>query len=38
VRLEIVRVEYDPGRWIDGIKASGLPDDFAEYLEVGGAG
>lgn len=37
VQPEIVRVEYDIERSMDGIRQSDLPDDFAEYLEVGGA-
>lgn len=34
---EIVRVEYDIGRAMQGIRKSELPDYFAEYLEAGGA-
>ena len=36
VRVEIVRVEYDVERAARGIRESDLPDDFAEYLRVGG--
>jgi predicted phosphodiesterase len=36
VAVEFVRVEYDVERAMDGIRASGLPDDFAEYLRAGG--
>ena len=36
VQVEIVRVEYDLERAMDGIRKSNLPDDFAEYLRVGG--
>lgn len=35
-RVELVRVEYDLQRAMDGILASGLPADFAEYLRTGG--
>ncbi|HEV2146561.1 MAG TPA: metallophosphoesterase family protein [Longimicrobiaceae bacterium] len=35
-RVELVRVEYDLERAMQGIRASGLPDDFAEYLRTGG--
>jgi predicted phosphodiesterase len=31
-----VRVEYDLARAMDGIRASGLPDEFAEHLATGG--
>ena len=31
-----VRVDYDLARAMDGIRASTLPDDFAEYLRTGG--
>jgi predicted phosphodiesterase len=34
--VEFVRVEYDLGRALAGIRASDLPDDFAEYLRTGG--
>jgi len=33
---EFVRVEYDVARAMDAIRASELPDDFAEYLRTGG--
>ena len=33
--VEFVRVEYDLGRALAGIRASDLPDDFAEYLRTG---
>ncbi|HKH84068.1 MAG TPA: metallophosphoesterase family protein [Gemmatimonadales bacterium] len=36
VSVEFVRVEYDLERAMRGIKESELPDDFAEYLRVGG--
>jgi diadenosine tetraphosphatase ApaH/serine/threonine PP2A family protein phosphatase len=36
VVVEFMRVEYDIGRAMDGIRASELPDDFAEYLRTGG--
>lgn len=35
-RTELVRVEYDVARAMDAIRASELPDDFAEYLRTGG--
>jgi predicted phosphodiesterase len=35
-KLEFVRVEYDLERAMDGIRQSGLPDDFVEYLRTGG--
>ena len=34
--VEMVRVEYDLERAMDGIRKSELPDDFAEYLRTGG--
>ncbi|HEX2189318.1 MAG TPA: metallophosphoesterase family protein [Longimicrobiaceae bacterium] len=34
--VEVVRVEYDLERAMDGIRRSSLPDDFAEYLRTGG--
>jgi diadenosine tetraphosphatase ApaH/serine/threonine PP2A family protein phosphatase len=34
--VEFVRVEYDLERAMEGIRASELPDDFAEYLRSGG--
>lgn len=36
VEVEFARVEYDVARAAAGIRDSGLPDDFAEYLETGG--
>jgi predicted phosphodiesterase len=36
VRVENLRVEYDVERAMQGIRESGLPDDFAEYLRSGG--
>jgi predicted phosphodiesterase len=36
VEAELVRVEYDLERAMDGIRRSDLPDDFAEYLRTGG--
>lgn len=33
---EFVRVEYDVAATMDAIRASELPDDFAEYLRTGG--
>jgi predicted phosphodiesterase len=35
--VEFVRVEYDVARAAGAIRASTLPDDFATYLETGGA-
>jgi predicted phosphodiesterase len=35
-RVEFVRVEYDLGEAMRGIRESTLPDDFAEYLRTGG--
>lgn len=37
VGIVIVRVEYDVQRAMAAIRASGLPDDFAEILRTGGA-
>lgn len=34
--VELVRVEYDVERAMEGIRSSDLPDDFAEYLRTGG--
>jgi predicted phosphodiesterase len=34
--VEFVRVEYDVERAMEGVRASDLPDDFAEYLRTGG--
>lgn len=36
VTVEFVRVEYDVAAAASAIRASTLPDDFAEYLETGG--
>lgn len=36
VGVEFVRVEYDLERAMAGIRASSLPDDFADYLATGG--
>ena len=36
VTVDFVRVEYDLERATSAIRASDLPDDFAEYLETGG--
>jgi hypothetical protein len=36
VNIEFVRVEYDLERVARAIRASDLPDDFADYLETGG--
>ena len=35
-RAELVRVEYDLDRAVQGVRASDLPDDFAEHLRTGG--
>jgi predicted phosphodiesterase len=35
--VEFIRVEYDLARAIEGIRASTLPHEFAEYLETGGS-
>ena len=35
-RVDFVRVEYDIEETMAAIRASGLPDDFAEYLAAGG--
>lgn len=34
--VEVVRVEYDLEKAMEGIRSSDLPDDFAEYLRTGG--
>lgn len=34
--VEVVRVEYDLERAMEAVRASDLPDDFAEYLATGG--
>ncbi|HEX8673813.1 MAG TPA: hypothetical protein VF710_18090 [Longimicrobium sp.] len=36
VRAEFIRVEYDLERAMDGVRRSDLPDEFAEYLHMGG--
>jgi len=36
VRLEFVRVEYDLDATVQAIRASDLPNEFAEYLTAGG--
>ncbi|MBA4157760.1 MAG: metallophosphoesterase family protein [Gemmatimonadetes bacterium] len=36
VSVEFIRVEYDVERAMEGVRASELPDDFAEYLRTGG--
>jgi diadenosine tetraphosphatase ApaH/serine/threonine PP2A family protein phosphatase len=36
VQVEVIRVEYDLERAMTAIRKSDLPDDFAEYLRVGG--
>lgn len=36
LRVDFVRVEYDLERAAAAIRTSGLPDDFADYLESGG--
>jgi predicted phosphodiesterase len=36
VSVEVVRVDYDLARATSAIRASELPDDFAEHLETGG--
>jgi predicted phosphodiesterase len=35
-KVDFVRVEYDIARTVDAIRASELPDDFADYLLNGG--
>jgi predicted phosphodiesterase len=37
VSVEFRRVEYDLDRAMSGIRASGLPEEFAEHLRAGGA-
>jgi diadenosine tetraphosphatase ApaH/serine/threonine PP2A family protein phosphatase len=37
VDVEVVRVEYDVERTMEGIRRSGLPDDFADQLRRGGS-
>ena len=36
VQVEFVRVEYDIERAVAGVRAAGLPEDFAEFLQTGG--
>jgi predicted phosphodiesterase len=36
VRTEVVRVAYDVARAAEAIRASELPDDFADYLITAG--
>ena len=36
VRSEVIRVEYDLERAMRGIRDSGLPGEFADYLKTGG--
>ena len=36
LHAEVVRVAYDVGRAAGAIRASDLPDDFADYLTTGG--
>ena len=36
VESEMIRVEYDVSRAIDAIRASDLPNEFADYLAAGG--
>ncbi|HWK88485.1 MAG TPA: metallophosphoesterase family protein, partial [Longimicrobium sp.] len=38
VDVDFIRVEYDLERAMEGIRASDLPDEFAEYLRTGGPG
>jgi hypothetical protein len=35
-QIQFIRVEYDVRKAAEGIRASTLPADFAEYLETGG--
>jgi hypothetical protein len=37
VRVEFTRVEYDLEAAMAGIRGSGLPAEFAEYLATGGS-
>lgn len=37
VAVDFVRIEYDLDRAVSAIRESDLPNDFAEYLEKGGA-
>ena len=36
-KIEFIRVEYDIARATQGIRESDLPDEFAVFLETGGA-
>jgi hypothetical protein len=36
VEVDVIRVEYDLDKAMTAIRKSELPDDFAEYLRVGG--
>jgi predicted phosphodiesterase len=36
VQVDVIRVEYDLEKAVTAIRKSELPDDFAEYLRVGG--
>lgn len=36
VRPEFVRVQYDIERAVAGVRATGLPEEFAEFLQTGG--
>lgn len=36
VKIEVIRVEYDVGAAAAAIRASDLPDEFAEQIETGG--
>ncbi|HEX6965719.1 MAG TPA: metallophosphoesterase family protein [Gemmatimonadaceae bacterium] len=36
VEVDVIRVEYDVERSMQGIRESALPDEFAEFLRVGG--
>jgi predicted phosphodiesterase len=36
VAVEFIRVEYDVREAVEAIRASELPDDFADYLATGG--
>jgi len=35
-RVEMVRVEYDVEKAMAGIRESGLPGEFADFLKAGG--
>jgi predicted phosphodiesterase len=37
LHVQFVRVAYDIGRTIDGVRSAGLPEDFVEFLRSGGA-